>query len=135
MTDDELDFLDIELEVILRLRDTLAAGWGELWVGNTTPGDLEGRDAVRVTVTGGTDDEVTDWANVDLECFTPDRGRTRDLAEACRKAMRAMAATDPSGNNRLLDTVDTVQRPVWRDYGNSRVQRYTAVYAVASRRQ
>lgn len=133
--DEDLDFLDVELEVIMRLRATLAADWPAVGVGTVTPNALEGADFVRVTVTGGTDDDVTDWANVDLEAFSTDRGRARDLAEACRKAMKAAAHKDPSGDNRLLDTVDTVQRPTWRDYGNPRVQRFTMVFTVSSRRQ
>ena len=128
-------FLDVELEVIERLRAGLATDWPTATVGTVTPNDLEGRDFVRVMVTGGSDDGLNDWASVDVEAFGPDRGRARDLAEACRGIMHSMAGIDPTGDDHLVDTVATTSRSVWVDYGNPRVQRIAAVYAVTSRIQ
>ena len=85
----------------------------------------------RVTGVGGADDRVTDRTLVEVEAFAAQRGDARDLAETARQAMLAAAHTELDGW--LVDTVQTESRPRWVDYANERVQRFLAMYGVATR--
>lgn len=120
-------FADVEQLVVLLLADAL-----DCRVSTELPAHIETvLPVVRVSRTGGPDDKITDSARIDVETFHSDRGRSWDLAQQAREAMHAAAHTVVGG--RLIDTVDTETAPMWIDYANDSVRRYTATYRVTSR--
>ena len=98
----------------------------------STPADLDQLPGfVRITRGPGTDDGLTDAPAVDVEAFAPTRAAARDLAERARAAMHALAGRRAGAV--LFDSVRTSVAPSWVDWGNPKVHRYVAVYAVEFR--
>ena len=85
----------------------------------------------RVGVVGGVDDKLTDRARIQVESFAATRADSADLAEVAREAMHGLAHTVVAGW--LVDTTETLSRPMWVDYANDHVQRFVATYQVDSR--
>ncbi|WP_263170683.1 hypothetical protein [Streptomyces sp. SCSIO ZS0520] len=86
---------------------------------------------VVVQVAGGADNHISDTVTVDVAAFAADRAAMWQLAEHARAAVHALAATVAGGV--VVDTVDTVQRPVEVPYGNPGVRRAIATYTLTTR--
>lgn len=128
----ETGWADLEELVI---RGLSAANDGTTAISTSTPEQLETRlPWRRVTAGPGSDDSTTDRALVDVETFAPTRAQARDLAEHDRQAMLALAGTNPAGDDRLIDTVETSVRPQEVSFRNPGVVRFVASYWVTHRR-
>ena len=98
----------------------------------STPAELEQLPGfLRITRGPGSDDGVTDSPVVDVEAFAPTRAAARDLAERARQSMHALTGRRSGGL--LFDSVRTSVAPSWVGWGNTKVHRYVAVYAVQFR--
>lgn len=86
---------------------------------------------VVVQVAGGADTHTSDTVTVDVEAFAADRASMWQLAERARRAVHALAAA--VAGTVVIDTVDTVQRPVPVPYGNPAVRRAIATYTLTTR--
>jgi hypothetical protein len=86
---------------------------------------------VVVQVAGGADAHTSDTVTVDVEAFAADRAAMWQLAERARRAVHKLAATRAGGV--VIDSVDTVQRPVPVPYGNPGVRRAIATYTLTTR--
>lgn len=124
-------FADVEELVIAGL----SAAAGTDAVSTSTPDQLEDHLPFRrVTAGPGSDDGITDRVLVDVETFAADRGSARDLAEADRVAVLALAGTAPLGDGRLIDDATTAARPQVVSFGNPAVVRVVASYWITQRR-
>lgn len=52
---------------------------------------------IRVARTGGTDDDVTDFPEVEVECFAESAAEAKSMAKRCRKLIEDAAATKVNG--------------------------------------
>ncbi|MDX2538881.1 tail completion protein gp17 [Streptomyces scabiei] len=86
---------------------------------------------VVVQVAGGADAHTSDTATIDVEAFAADRAAMWQLAERARQAVHALAAAVAGGV--VIDTVDTLQRPVPVPYANPAVRRAIATYTLTTR--
>ncbi|MFB7007892.1 MULTISPECIES: hypothetical protein [unclassified Streptomyces] len=121
---------DIELAVMTGLRPHLPG----VRVADELPDRIEQfLPLVQVRVVGGGDDDVTDAATVDVQCFAGTRGGMWALAEQARAAMHALTATHVPGQAAVIDAVTTAQRPNEVPYGNPALRRAVATYTVATR--
>ncbi|MER7967785.1 hypothetical protein ABTX35_02010 [Streptomyces sp. NPDC096080] len=119
---------DMELAVIKGVRQQLAGPR----VTDEVPAAVEGLvPVVVVRIAGGADDRISDTVTVDAESFAADRSSMWQLAERTRAAVHALAATVAGGV--VIDSVDTVQRPVEVPYGNPGVRRAVATYSLTTR--
>lgn len=115
-------------------------------VGLATPSDLQSRmPFVRVTRYGGSDDDVTDRAAIDVDVYAPTRSVARRVAEQVRDLLTAHPWRDvaPDGAASVIDGVDTITGPFQPPAGLDsqvddpsvrQVVRYTAAYSVRARR-
>ncbi|MEU6872391.1 hypothetical protein [Streptomyces sp. NPDC046751] len=121
---------DIELAVITGLRPHLPG----VRVVDELPDQVEKvLPVVQVRVVGGADDQVTDTATVDVQCFAATRGGMWQLTEQTRTAMHALTATHVPGQAAVIDAVTTAARPAEVPYGNPALRRAVATYTVATR--
>lgn len=120
-------FTDMKLTVITALTAS-----GGMTAATRTPNDLVGSmPFVRIQRVGGSDDWWTDHAYIDIETFCADEQASSDLSESIRQFVHRMSGHEYFG--RLVDHVETSIAPIWVDYGNPNVQRYTATYIFDSR--
>ncbi|MGW4728092.1 tail completion protein gp17 [Streptomyces shenzhenensis] len=119
---------DMELAVIKGVRAQL----GGPRVTDEVPAGVEKLlPVVVVQVAGGGDDRISDTVTVDVEAFAADRSAMWQLAERARAAVHALEASVAGGV--VIDTVDTVQRPVEVPYGNPNLRRAVATYSLTTR--
>lgn len=119
---------DIELAVMKGMRTHLAG----VRVTDEVPAKVETLvPVVVVQVAGGDDSHTSDTATIDVEAFAADRAAMWQLAERARQAVHALAAAVAGGV--VIDTVDTLQRPVPVPYGNPAVRRAIATYTLTTR--
>ena len=130
---DGLSWPDVEALVRAWLLEALPSG---VRVSTATPDTLEGVKVVKIAVSTGTDDGVSDRALLDVQTFAPKRHEARDLAEQCRDALLALGGRDGSDDGtELVDHVTTSLRPSWVDYKNPHTHRFVASYWVTTRAQ
>lgn len=86
---------------------------------------------IRVSAVGGVDDKITDRIRLTVETFAAARTASHDAAEVARMWMHLLAHAVVSGW--VIDTVETVTRPVWVDYANDHVHRFLATYELTTR--
>jgi hypothetical protein len=119
---------DIEVAVMKGMRAHLAG----VRVTAEIPATVETLvPVVVVQVAGGADAHTSDTATIDVEAFAADRAAMWQLAERARSAVHALAAAVAGGV--VIDTVDTLQRPVPVPYGNPAVRRAIATYTLTTR--
>ncbi|MFF2651471.1 hypothetical protein [Streptomyces sp. NPDC058045] len=119
---------DMELAVITGVRAEL----GGPRVTDEVPPRVETLvPVVVVQVAGGADSHTSDTVTLDVAVFAADRAAMWQLAERARHAVHALAATMAGGV--VIDTVDTVQRPVEIPYGNPAIRRAVATYTLTTR--
>ncbi|MDX2539796.1 hypothetical protein PV437_42585 [Streptomyces scabiei] len=119
---------DIELAVMKGMRTHLTG----VRVTDEVPPKVETLGPVVVVqVAGGADSHTSDTATIDVEAFAADRAAMWQLAERARQAVHALAAS--VAGDVVIDTVDTVQRPVPVPYGNPAVRRAIATYTLTTR--
>lgn len=100
---------------------------------NSTPSDLQTRlPWIRVRRVGGSDDGVTDTAQVDVEVFHSSRAKAYALASAVRERLRGRP---PEGPGFLVDRVDTVLAPFEIENPNPNVTRFYSSFRLTTRRQ
>lgn len=93
-----------------------------------------------VTLSGGSDDGVTDTPVVDVEVYAATPDQMWDTAEDVRQAMHRLAGTTantgagPTGRRTLVDTVRTSVSPIEVPYGPD-VRRAIATYRLGLRKQ
>lgn len=108
---------------------------------NTTPADLDQRLArpgvagwFRVRRVGGSDDGITDAAQVDVDTFATTRDRAFALSRSARELLTDGPAP-PIVPGLILDRVVNVIAPFEVPNDNPRVTRYLATYRATARRQ
>lgn len=119
---------DIEVAVMKGMRTHLT---GVRVTAEVPPGVETLGPVVVVQVAGGADSHTSDTATIDVEAFAADRAAMWQLAERARQAVHALAAAVAGGV--VIDTVDTLQRPVPVPYGNPGVRRAIATYTLTTR--
>lgn len=131
---DSRGFPDVETVVQDLLADLVG---GVSHVGSETPPDLQDRlPFVRVTRFGGADDRVTDYADIDVDCYGSRRTATLRLAEQVRQLLtRGSHVVSSEGMRVVLDKVTTELAP-FQPPGDEddTVRRFTASYSVRARR-
>jgi hypothetical protein len=89
-------------------------------------------------VAGG-DDGVTDQAIVSVHCFNTTHTGASDAARAMNRLMNFWVLTprvvvSVGGNNVYIDSVRTVESPIWRHYSDEfNIHRYVARYEICLR--
>lgn len=133
MTPQDLTWGDIEYAAMLVLR----AGLPSVRVVNELPTNLETQlPLVQVQILpGGGDDQVTDTALVDVDCFAGTRTNMWDLARKARAVLLAASGQHIPGARVVIDSVETSSRPAPVSYGNPAIRRAVATYALTSRAQ
>lgn len=102
--------------------------------GVNTPDDLVAHLPFnRLTLVRGNDDTLNDTTVVDIETFMPTRYEASQEAEAIRGVMLALQGKADAENRWLIDSVTTIQRPVWVDYRNTEIHRCVATYQMTTR--
>lgn len=124
-------FPDLELALLDHLADLVG---GDEHTGNETPDDLQGRlPFLRVTRIGGSDDGLTDSAEVDVEVVAPTRRVAWTLAELVRERLTARPfRVGTVVIDRATTTVSPFQPPAVT--AGVRLVRYAASYTVRVRR-
>lgn len=130
---------DLELLLLDRLMPVLKAsldpdGARDLHGGTDTPA-LDGRWFLKLRVVSGSDDDVTETSRVDVETFAPTRAEASAFGLAARYEMEALAGTGRPDGSGLIDSVETIQRPVWVNYSTPITHCFVGSYMVAVRRQ
>ena len=117
------------------LREMLAEKRGHLAeYGVVLPGNLGAHFPYhRITLVRGADDTINDTTVVDIESFAASRNDASNEAEAIRSLMLQLSGTADAKGRWLIDSVNTLNRPAWKDYRNPDVHRYVATYEVTMR--
>lgn len=124
-------FADAEQVMLVLLEQTSAATVTALGNPIVPP-------VIRVNRIGGSDDGLTDFAQLEVVCFGADRGLSWQLAEECRQYVLAARHTEvvlPGGATRVViddsATTTPAQQIPWPDPGQRPV---VATYQLAMRR-
>lgn len=118
------DFPDIE-DVLTVLLEDLAD------TGTETPPTFT-EDFIRVRRLGGRDDGITDFANVDIECFSLRRSTAVALAESVRQRV---IGGPHHVNGAVIDGATTNSGPSPLPWDDPKVRRRGANYTVPCRRK
>ena len=78
---------------------------------------------------GGRPTVPFDIANIDVDCYAPDRVQVRELAEqVCHALMYALPRYVADGA--IFLSADCFSAPSWAPYDNTSVRRMTAAYSI-----
>lgn len=86
---------------------------------------------VSIRRSGGPDDDITDFPNVEIQVFASTDADAQAASEIVRQGIRALRFA--RWGNVAVDRTRTLVGPYWADYGDDNFQRYIAVYQIESR--
>ncbi|PTR30595.1 uncharacterized protein DUF3168 [Rhodococcus sp. OK519] len=88
---------------------------------------------IRVSRVGGTDDDVTDFPEVEVECFAQSAAQAKAMARQCRRLIETAAASKVNGI--LVDDTGCLVGPMQIPDIDPDDRRLIATYQLLMRRQ